>query len=101
MLYASVNSAQSPKTATDWSSIKINDSSKETKHTLHHLIDMKHASLHVKFEGGLFICLTENFYVVKRNVFHRGRFALFQKRGLNPFKGLVAVRVLMETKRQR
>jgi hypothetical protein len=72
---------QSPKTATGWSGIKINDKSKETKYTLHHSIDMKHASLHVKFEGGFFILFDRELLRSKKRYFSSGMVRPFSEAG--------------------
>jgi hypothetical protein len=50
LLYASLNTALSPKTAANSIGHKIGHSSTKTQHPWYHSVDTRHYSVHVKFE---------------------------------------------------
>jgi hypothetical protein len=50
VLYTSLNTALSPKIATDSSDPKAGSSSTQTQHLLHQSVDKKHCSFHVQHE---------------------------------------------------
>jgi hypothetical protein len=58
MLYASLNTAENLKTATDSNDPKAGNSFTKIKHPWHHQLDTKHHFLHVKFEVRFAISFT-------------------------------------------
>jgi hypothetical protein len=68
VLYTSINTTQSPKTATDFDAPKVGYASTQTQHLLHLSIDKKHFFLHVKFEVEFVVSLTRNNLPNERHV---------------------------------
>jgi hypothetical protein len=72
MLYASVNTAQSSKTATDWRFTKGSDFVNKIAHHWHRWIKQKHTIFHVKFEGRFSILFTRELVFNKKWYFSQG-----------------------------